>query len=288
MLFLVLIVTACSNQSGRATSSPDPSPTVKSFAQEAHDALLHLDGVAEVNADGPPSGQSSVEVVMRGTATEVQTVAIAEATRRFAKDASHDEPVEATVTIRGPDMSAVDSTSANAVQFEVFPKPWKSAAVAAGAVMAVRKIPGVTSIAITGVFPAVEVSDVTVMEYVLTRVRDVNLWKDGGTVRTAGGRVRITDLPGQLSQSTISAVIEQASRFSDGQFSIEAARTGPSAPALYVDRVTIDDSHAIEAAFLSVIVKDGDQKTYPVPFFIRAAGPSGSMDTSGLIPGARL
>jgi len=254
----------------------------------AADADIDSDVVLEsVGRGGQSSGLSSVETVMSGSATEDQAVVIAETTRRFAKEALHDRPVEAIVTIRGPDLSASDSTSANAVQFEVFPKPWKSAAVAARAVMAIRKIPGVTSIAITGLFPEVEVGDLAVMEDVLKRVRSIELWKNGGAVRTTGGRVRITDLPGQLSQSTIDVVVDQASRFTDGQFWIEASRAGPSAPALYVDRVTVDESRAIETAFLSVIVKADDQKTYPVPFSIRSVGPSGTIDTSGLIPGSK-
>jgi hypothetical protein len=287
-LTLLMMLTACADLSGAGT--PSPNPTEKSFEQNARDALKHLIGVAEVKVLGSPSDQSAggagVVVVMSGTASEEQAVAIAQATRKFAEDNSGDEPVEATLVILGP--PAEDSTSPDAVQFEVFPKPWKSAARAAHAVMAIRQIPGVASIAIAGGrFPSIQVSDVSVLDDVLSRVRALELWNDGGDIRTIDGRVRITDLPGQLSHSTIGATIDQASRYGDGQFWIEAPKAGPTAPTLYVDHVTIEESHAIETAFLNTELEPGDQKTYPVRFSIRAVGPDGNVDTSGLFPGAR-
>ncbi|MCU1514126.1 MAG: hypothetical protein JWO10_1216 [Microbacteriaceae bacterium] len=295
LLCLALAMTACTGPSGSA--QPTPGVTETSFDQTARDVLGRLQGVDKVETiklqPAKSSGTVGLEVVMSATVTEDQAVAIANATHRFAQDpvpsvdVAPAAPIQASLVIHGTDVPGADSTAPNAVQFDVYPKPWKSAASSAHAVMGIRSIAGVVSIAVDGGFPAVEVSDVSVMDAALSRVRGSELWKAGGDIRTSGGQLRITDLPGQLSRSTIGATIDQAARYPDGQFSIEAAKAGPSAAALYVDHVSLADAQAIKAALLAVTPDAGDLATYAVPFHIQATGLSGSVDVSGDIPGAK-
>lgn len=265
---VALIVAGCAAETGT-------SGTAETIAELCADSV--------VAACEETTGQ--VAVTVAGSATDEETLRLADLLNRLAEEESLDaatlrhEPVETpqlddelptppkwTVAVHPADPAEVESTLTE--------------------VLEVADVPGTTGIRIEEGWPTVTVTDMADFEWVFGSVSELPLFADGGTyvLLSSDDHLRMDYLPERVSDLVVQEVIRIAREYPEAEVSfIVDMSTVVPAPSLLVTELTAQEIAAIAGRLTEAQFADADPTGAPLPFRLTETGGNVTEGTFGAV-----
>lgn len=289
---LVVMATGC---------TPDAAPSAagaKSFTELADEPLTKLAGVEivrvtqlprdsnadPVSLDGLNASVWSVEIAltMTETATIAESLSAARAELAFSKEWAVDDKWTARIdagreTTRPED----DISPRRALSVEVFPLGDLPLTDVIEGALRISQAPGVSTVNVFRGRASTTSLDATSLALAYDNVSSEALFAVGGDYGTTDGRVQLTILRNQVSPVVIHAIIGQAAKYPTADLALVAPLDGPSAPSLFLNRVTATDAAAILSALTNPALASNLVPPFTIPIAIR----SDAGDQSGFIGG---
>ena len=256
----------------------------RDLATAAQDELGGLPGVSGVEL-AEHDNSVDLTVTLTAEATVDESVAAAEATRRFSEANDTVDRFAAMLVAGEPVSVDPDLPARPAVMIDLYPTVWESPGASVRAALDAFALETVQQVSIVAGWPFVTVEDAADLAPVITELRTWDLFGQGASYSTADleSRVRIVDIPELVSASAITTITALASTYTLGNFWLQSPITGPKAPTLYIDKVTEDEATAIQAALLDPGLAADNSGIRGMPFVISWVGPSGRIDLTGAL-----
>lgn len=240
----MLLLFGCSGQKP-SDGSGGSSVTAQSFTELFETELGDLAGVADVEVGESPVHKGTapdpldadawnidITVTMTDDASDDQMAEAAQRTQKLVLDTVGSARWTAHL-LYGTVGSSEDGIRAK-LQIELVPTPVDSVDVDVRSGLELLAVDGVTSVATGSGFASATVGEPTALSPVLHRIRETDLWAEGGTLVLDPGRVKIVDVPGTVDDRVMEAILTAATRFDEADFTLES-RHGPE---LYANHLT--------------------------------------------------
>ncbi|MEG9225918.1 hypothetical protein [Aeromicrobium sp. Sec7.5] len=268
-VLVALLLTGCSS------AGEDDRDTSISLEQLASDELRTIPGVEEVRAvqtavaEPAPADRSDpdlwsldVHVSLADTTTTAQAGEAAEEVRAFMDRHHGDARWAAQLTI-GEGISVDEAVPESLVQVEVWPEVHTSAAADTAAALAMSTMDGVDHVGTAAGNFELRATSAVALPDLMTALRALPAWSDGGSVQAEEGRVRIVDVPDRVTDTQLQAILAIAIAYPAADLEISASAEGDPQPVLFLNRFTPAEADAVVATLtepgLAHVSDDGSQ-----------------------------
>lgn len=286
VLVAAVLLSSCSG-------SDDPDAGAESIKTQA-ESVLHPTGAGVASVDAtqtPVDGDAGadpldadhwavdINVVMTEQATADQVASAATSTRAFSKQYVGSGRWTAHVTVGGIEpVAGDDRTEPAPVQVEIYPKVRVSAAADARAAMAVKALRGVDGVAIAGGVADVRVGKAGDLPGVVTSLRRLPLWKDGGNLDAEAGRIRLSDVPERVTSTQLEAIVRAGVAHPQADLALESSGRSPE---LYVNHMTLAEGRKLASALTDPALARRDADGFELEFNVRTTDADKTVDIHG-------